>query len=155
MPRLRSNSGLHTLPFRQLASVRHWSLRPLQNLKSSISWWSGTIYRNDYSMIQMYRYLLEPSNWVRYTVFGHVCTWIFFTWFQNTSMIICFVRVISIATKRPITPITKVSSSYHLWVKCFSQLSFDSEVYTKPAAVADLVYTSESNEGCEKHLMQR
>ena len=46
--------------------------------------------------------------------------------------------------------ITKVSSSYHLSVECFSQLSFDSEVYTKSAAVADFVYTSESNESCEK-----
>ena len=27
--------------------------------------------------------------------------------------------------------------SYHLCVECFSQLSFDSEVYTKSAAVAD------------------
>ena len=45
--------------------------------------------------------------------------------------------------------------SYHLCVECFSQLSFDSEVYTKSAAVADFVYTSESNESCEKHLTQR
>ena len=30
--------------------------------------------------------------------------------------------------------------SYHLCVECFSQLSFDSEVYTKSAAVADFVY---------------
>ena len=106
MPRLRSNSGLHTIPFWQLASVRHWSLRPLQNLKSSISWWSGTIYRNDYLMIQMYRYLLEPSNWIKYTAFGHVCTWIFFTWFQNTSMYI-------ITTKRPIATITSIIKSFH------------------------------------------
>ena len=49
--------------------------------------------------------------------------------------------------------VTKVSSSYHLCVECFSQLSFDSEVYTKSAA--DFVYTSESNESCEKHSMQR
>ena len=49
----------------------------------------------------------------------------------------------------------KVSSSYHLCVECFSQLSFDSEVYTKSAAVADFVYTSESNESCEKHSTQR
>jgi hypothetical protein len=28
---------------------------------------------------------------------------------------------------------TKVSLSYHLSVECFSQLSFDSEVYTKSA----------------------
>ena len=45
--------------------------------------------------------------------------------------------------------------SYHLCVECFSQLSFDSEVYTKLAAVADFVYTSESNESCEKHSTQR
>ena len=44
---------------------------------------------------------------------------------------------------------------YHLCVECFSQLSFDSEVYTKSAAVADFVYTSESNESCEKHSTQR
>ena len=45
--------------------------------------------------------------------------------------------------------------SYHLGVECFSQLSFDSEVYTKSAAVAAFVYTSESNESCEKHSTQR
>ena len=33
--------------------------------------------------------------------------------------------------------------------------SFDSEVYTKSAAVVDFVYTSESNESCEKHSTQR
>ena len=43
-----------------------------------------------------------------------------------------------------------MSSSYHLCVECFSQLSFDSEVYTKSTAVADFVYTFESNESCEK-----
>ena len=40
---------------------------------------------------------------------------------------------------------TKVSLSYHLCVECFSQLSFVSEMYTKSSAVADFVYTSESN----------
>ena len=45
---------------------------------------------------------------------------------------------------------TKVSSFYHLCVECFSQLSFDSEVYTKSTTAADFVYTSESNESCEK-----
>ena len=45
--------------------------------------------------------------------------------------------------------------NYHLWVESFSQLSFDSKVYTKSAAVADFVYTSETNESCEKHLTQR
>ena len=40
-------------------------------------------------------------------------------------------------------------------VDCFSQLSFVSEVYTKSAAVADFVYTSESNESCEKQSTQR
>ena len=49
----------------------------------------------------------------------------------------------------------KLSSSYHLSVECFSQLSFDSEVYTKSAAVADFVYTSESNKSCEKQSTQR
>ena len=51
--------------------------------------------------------------------------------------------------------LTKVSSSYHLCIECFSQPSFDSEVYTKLAAVTDFVYTSESNESCEKHSTQR
>ena len=45
--------------------------------------------------------------------------------------------------------------SYHLCVECFSQLSFDSEVYTKSATAADFVYVSESNESCEKHSTQR
>ena len=49
----------------------------------------------------------------------------------------------------------KVNSSYHLYVECFSQLTFDSGVYTKSAAVADFVYTYESNVSCEKHSMQR
>ena len=49
----------------------------------------------------------------------------------------------------------KMTSSYHLCVECFSQLSFDSEMYTKSAAVADFVYTSESNESCEKHSTKR
>ena len=45
--------------------------------------------------------------------------------------------------------------SYYLCIECFSQLSFDSEMYTKSAAVADFVYTSESNESCKKHSTQR
>ena len=45
--------------------------------------------------------------------------------------------------------------SYHLCVEYFSQLSFDSEVYTKSATAADFVYISESNENCEKHSTQR
>ena len=45
--------------------------------------------------------------------------------------------------------------SYHLCFECFLQLSFDSEVYTKSATAADFVYTSESNESCEKHSTQR
>ena len=49
----------------------------------------------------------------------------------------------------------KEKLSYHLCIESFSQLSFDSEVYTKSAAVADFVYTSESNESCEKHSTQR
>ena len=53
------------------------------------------------------------------------------------------------------TPLTKGRLSYHLCVECFSQLSFDSEVYTKSATAADFVYTSESNESCEKHSTQR
>ena len=50
---------------------------------------------------------------------------------------------------------TKGRLPYHLCVECFSQLSFDSEVYTKSAKADDFVYTSKSNEGCEKHLTQR
>ena len=53
------------------------------------------------------------------------------------------------------TDATKGRLSYHLCIECISHLSFDSEVYTKSAAVADFVYTSESNESCEKHSMQR
>ena len=49
----------------------------------------------------------------------------------------------------------KASSFYHLSVECFSRLSFDSEVYTKSTTAADFVYTSESNESCEKHSTQR
>ena len=51
--------------------------------------------------------------------------------------------------------VTKGRLSYHLCVKYFSQLSFDSEVYTKSATAADFVYTSESNESCEKHSTKR
>ena len=36
-----------------------------------------------------------------------------------------------------------MTSSYHLCVDCFSQLSFDSEVCTKSATAADFVDTSE------------
>ena len=49
---------------------------------------------------------------------------------------------------------SNVSSSYHLCVEYFFQLSFDLEMYTK-SAVADFVYTSESNESWEKHSMRR
>ena len=54
--------------------------------------------------------------------------------------------------KEQVREVHKVSSSYHLCVEYFSQLSFDSEVYTKSATAADFVYTSESNESCEKHF---
>ena len=50
---------------------------------------------------------------------------------------------------------TKGMLSYHLCVECFSQLSFDSEVYTKSATAADFVYISESNESCEKYSTER
>ena len=50
---------------------------------------------------------------------------------------------------------TKVSSSYHLCVEYFSQLSFDSEMYTKSETAADFVYISESNESWEKYSTQR
>ena len=33
-----------------------------------------------------------------------------------------------------------MNSSYHLSVKCFSQLSFDSEVYTKSSTAVDFVH---------------
>ena len=48
-----------------------------------------------------------------------------------------------------------LKGGYPIIIECFSQLSFDSEVYTKTAAVADFVYTSKSNESCEKHLTKR
>ena len=51
--------------------------------------------------------------------------------------------------------IPKGRLSYHLCVECFSQLSFDSEVYTKSATAIDFVHNSESNESCEKHSTQR
>ena len=35
--------------------------------------------------------------------------------------------------------VTKLSSSYHLCVEYFSQLSFDSEMYTISAAISDFV----------------
>ena len=50
---------------------------------------------------------------------------------------------------------TKGRLSYHLCVEYFSQLSFDSEMYTKSAAVADFIYISESNESWEKYSTQR
>ena len=49
----------------------------------------------------------------------------------------------------------KVSSSYHFCVEYFSQLSFDSEMYTKSATAAEIVYISESNESWEKYSTQR
>ena len=49
----------------------------------------------------------------------------------------------------------KVNSSYDLYVECFSQLSFDPEVYTKSATAADFVYISESIENWEKYSTQR
>ena len=51
--------------------------------------------------------------------------------------------------------INKVRLSHHLCVECFSQLSFDLEMYTKSAAASDFVYISETNESCEKHSTQR
>ena len=68
---------------------------------------------------------------------------------------ICHLNVELDNRNRKIMSKAKGSLSYHLCVECFSQLSFDSEVYTKLAAVADFVYTSESNESCEKHSTQR
>ena len=52
-------------------------------------------------------------------------------------------------------PMCKVTSCYDLCVECLSQLSFDSEVYTKSATAADFIYTSELNESCEKHSTER
>ena len=60
----------------------------------------------------------------------------------------CMIHVLSWST-------TKDRLFYHLCVECFSQLSFDSEVYTKSETAADFVYTSESNESCEKHSTER
>ena len=48
-----------------------------------------------------------------------------------------------------------LKGGYPIIFASFSQLSFDSEVYPKSAAVADFVYTSESNESWEKHSTQR
>ena len=48
-----------------------------------------------------------------------------------------------------------LKGGYPIIIECFSQLSFDSEVYTKSTTAADFVYTYESNESCEKHSMQR
>ena len=45
--------------------------------------------------------------------------------------------------------------SYHLSVESFSQLLYDSEMYTKSAAVSDFVYISESNEIWGKYSTQR
>ena len=56
---------------------------------------------------------------------------------------------------RPIRNLSKGRLYYHLCVKCFSQLSFDSEVYTKSATADDFVYISETNESCEKHSTKR
>ena len=46
--------------------------------------------------------------------------------------------------------IGKGIASYHLCFECFSQFSFDSEMYTK--STADLLYISESNENWEKYF---
>ena len=51
--------------------------------------------------------------------------------------------------------VTKGRLSYHLCVEYFSQLSFDSEMYTKSATAVDFVYISESNDSCEKYSTQR
>ena len=49
----------------------------------------------------------------------------------------------------------KVSSSNHLCVECFSQLSFDSEVYTKSATAADFAqWYIALNRGVSKVLQQ-
>ena len=47
---------------------------------------------------------------------------------------------------------TKGRLSHHLCVECFSQLSFDSEMYTKSAANSDFVYIYESNESSKLNI---
>ena len=64
-------------------------------------------------------------------------------------------KIVQTYCEKILLQFTKGRLSYHLSVECFSQLSFVSEVYTKLSAVADFVYTSESNESCEKHSTQR
>ena len=71
----------------------------------------------------------------------------------NVELIISKMSAQTVSTKKIIY--SKGRLSYHPCVECFSQLSFDSEVYTKSATAADFVYTSESNESCEKHSTQR
>ena len=45
------------------------------------------------------------------------------------------VYMFDLMNKCLVSNLTKGRLSYHLFVECFSQLSFDSEVYTKSAAV--------------------
>ena len=47
-----------------------------------------------------------------------------------------------------------LKGGYPIIFEYFSQLSFDSEMYTKSETAADLVYISESNESWEKHSTQ-
>ena len=78
------------------------------------------------------------------------CTWFISPFFRKTTGYFVCLLLSTKKTKVRLYSVTfKGRLSYHLCVECFSQLSFDSEVYTKSAAVADFVYSSESNESCE------
>ena len=82
---------------------------------------------------------------VKWKIFSNFVTFSYL----NFNMIWMFTTLIMyspFSLNYKISTVTKVSSSYHLCVKCFSQLSFDSEVYTKSATAVDFLYTSESNE---------
>ena len=96
-------------------------------------------------------YILQKTIGTLTTAIEWVCTWALHTTWTAKCVPICTNH----CTHSVISYSTKGRLSYHLRVECFSQLSFDSEVYTKSAAVADFVYTSESNESCEKYSTQR
>ena len=51
------------------------------------------------------------------------------------------VYMFDLMNKCLVSNLTKGRLSYHLFVECFSQLSFDSEVHTKSATAAEFVYT--------------
>ena len=75
-------------------------------------------------------------------------------WLEYSISLFSILRIL-IRVRKLLGLYIKGRLSYHLCVECLSQLSFDSEVYTKSATAADFVYTSESNESCDKHSTQR